>query len=187
MVTSAEAASVNMAAPQPQALMTSCVTGANTNCPSEPPALMVPAAIERCDALRCRERPADEDREAAGPGTGGAEHAEREQQPHLGSGECREREARGQQQRAEREHTERAELVRQRAEHWLGGAPHELADREREAQGGDADTGGLDDGPHEQARDLPRSRRHQQNGGRRQDERQRALQWAKQNRWRAWS
>src|SRR5690606_16051929 len=46
-VSSEAAASPNMATPQPAALIASCTSGANTNCPSEPPALMSPAANER--------------------------------------------------------------------------------------------------------------------------------------------
>src|SRR6187431_806304 len=54
IVVSAEAASVNIAATHPNAPITPCAIGANTNCPSDPPALIVPAAVDRCcgDSLR---------------------------------------------------------------------------------------------------------------------------------------
>ena len=57
-VISAEAAKVHIAAAHPAALITACTSGANTNCPNEPPALMTPAAIERfCAGMCCAVAP----------------------------------------------------------------------------------------------------------------------------------
>jgi hypothetical protein len=54
MASNAVAASTNMAALQLAAAMMACVIGANTNWPSDPPALITPAAAERCRGLRLR-------------------------------------------------------------------------------------------------------------------------------------
>ena len=51
-------ASVYIALAQPANAITACTSGANTNCPSEPPALMKPAANDRCSgASRCAVAP----------------------------------------------------------------------------------------------------------------------------------
>src|SRR4051812_15532329 len=47
MVASAAAANVNIAAAHPHAAIVACAIGANTNWPSDPPALIVPAAVDR--------------------------------------------------------------------------------------------------------------------------------------------
>ena len=46
-------ASVYIADAHPAAAMTNCTMGANTNCPSEPPALMKPAANDRFSGASC--------------------------------------------------------------------------------------------------------------------------------------
>ncbi len=47
MVSSADAASANIALIQPNAAISPCVNGANTNCPKDEPALMKPVANAR--------------------------------------------------------------------------------------------------------------------------------------------
>ena len=52
------AASASIAVTQPKAVISACATGANRNCPKEPPALMNPEANERLSAgKRCAAAP----------------------------------------------------------------------------------------------------------------------------------
>ena len=67
---------------QPAPLIKSCMSGANKSCPSEPPALMMPAASERADGdSECGG--ADENGEAPGRGTRGEQNAQSQREPET--------------------------------------------------------------------------------------------------------
>ena len=92
-------ASDHIAPIHPSTWISACEIGAKTNCPNDPPALMMPAALPRLsagEALRCC---ADQHREAAG-----ARADRRQQAERYDEAEARGHE--GRQRRADRQHDE---------------------------------------------------------------------------------
>nr|WP_308602587.1 hypothetical protein [Massilia sp. Dwa41.01b] len=165
MVSKVVAAIVNMATIQPGPAMRNCISGENTNWPNEPPALMKPDAKGRRQG-QALGGGTDQDRETPRPRPCRREHAHGEQQAPFGTDERRGRQAAGQQQRPEHDHARRAVFVGDRAEDGLRGAPHELADRQREADGGHAQAGRAVERREKQARGQARAHRdHQDRAG----------------------
>ena len=83
IVSSAANAVANIALAQPAAPMMSCTSGANTNCPIEPPALMKPGRERALLGRQTLRGDADQDRETARRGAGRRQHTHGEQQPEL--------------------------------------------------------------------------------------------------------
>ena len=138
MVASAATAMAIIALTQPNALISAWLSGANTNWPKLPPALMKPAAKARFSAGSASGGGADQDGEAAGPGAGRCQHPKRQEQHPRARNERRERAARRKQDGAGNDHAGRAVLVGDRAEDRLRDAPDELSHGQGEADGDDA-------------------------------------------------
>ena len=132
-VSSVAPATPIIAPTQPTPRIAACTTGAKTNCPSEPPALMIPAAQRAPLAGHALHHRADQDRQAAGAGAERADDAERRDQRPFRMNERRHRGAERQHDPAKGDDPAGAEAVGQRAEHRLRKAPDKLADRHRQA------------------------------------------------------
>ena len=107
---------------------------------------------------------ADQDRETACAGTGGGEYAQGEHQARTTGQEWRQGQAGGKQQAAGDQDRFGAVAVGDRAEHRLHRTPHELADGQGQADGGDADAGVQMDRGHEQPGGLAHAEGQQQHG-----------------------
>ena len=175
MPTSGSAASVitasdHIAPIQPNAWMSFCDTGANTNCPNEPPALMMPAALPRASAgMRCAAAPISTEKlPAPEPIAESRPSANTSPRPEPMKGVSAVPRARRTMPPIS---TGAGPAVRDRAGDGLHRAPRELAHREREADRDDAEPGGGVQRRDEESERLPRPHRdHEDRGGGQRDD-----------------